>query len=152
MGEQSLKDALKDKYSLTSMEVDDVMSYMHSLCREFAVLANRYKTEYFITLKSHNHKVTEIKKEKRFLNRMAKKATNKLDMEPRALLERYQSAFTARELLIAALDAHKISGEHKRTMTDILALMSEHNQLGDEDRTVTGRRAFETLFEAGIGT
>lgn len=151
MFNNKLKDAMTEKYGLTNMEVDDVMRYMTALTKEYAQLAGRYKTEHLVTLKSHAAKASKAKAEKDVFSKMAKVTLNRLGGQAKELLRQYKATHSAYDVFIEALAAHKIEGNHRRTITDILALMSEHNELRKEDQTVTGRRAFETLQEAGIG-
>ncbi len=151
MAKQNLKDSLKEKYGLTGMEVDDIMRYMKFLCVEFKALSRKYKTEYLIELKAHKDKAQINLHEKNKFLKTAKMAANRLSGPSNALRKQYLKTLKARNYLTASLSAHKIHGDHKRAITDILSLMSEARQLGDEEQTITGRRAFESLSDAGIG-
>ena len=53
-------------------------------------------------------------------------------------------------MTIAALNAHKVSGDPKSIITDILSLMSKHKQFSNDEKVITGRRAYESLLDAGI--
>lgn len=147
----NLKDSLKEKYGLTGLEVDDILRYMKALCTEFETLSRKYKTEYLIELKTHKEKVAQNKTEKNTFLKTAKMATNRVSSPAKDLRKQYDKTCKARDMLSASLSAHKIHGDHKRAITDILTLMSEARQLGDEERTITGRRAYESLHDAGIG-
>ena len=73
-----------------------------------------------------------------------------LSSESKSLYHDFMRAKEARALLIESLDAHKISGDHKRSITSMLSLMGECGELDDEESTVTGRHAYETLDDAGV--
>jgi len=123
------------------MEVDDVMRYMKTLCQEFETLARKYKTEYLIELKSHAEKAKKNKLEPNKFLKTAKFAANRLSGPAKELRKQYIKTHQARDLLTASLNAHKIQGQHKRTITDILGLMAAHKKFYDPERVITGRRA-----------
>jgi len=152
MSKIDLKDNLKDKYGLTGLEVDDIMRYMKALCSEFETLARRYKTEYLMELKTQKDKAIANKAEKNALFKTAKMAANRISGSAKDLRKQYLKTQKARDLLTASLSAHKVHGDHKRAITEILSTISESGKLRNEERVVTGRRAFESLHEAGIGT
>jgi len=150
MSKHKLKDDLKEKYGLTGMEVDDLMRYVKALSKEFEVLSKRFKTEHLIELQTYQKKAAQNKSEKNIFLKMGKGALNSLSSKSKDLQRQYSKTKDARDLTIASINAHKISGNPKSVITDILSLMSEHNQFSHSERVITGRRAFESLSDASI--
>jgi len=145
-----LKESLIDEYGLTGLEVDDVMRYMEALCSEFENLGRRFKTEHLIELKDHAAKVRQNKTEKNMLFKTAKFAVNRLSGSAKVLRKQYLKTQKARQYLTASIGAHKMGNDHNSIITKILQMMADNGQLYDADLTVTGRRAYESLGEAGI--
>lgn len=150
MSKRNLKSDLKDKYSLTGMEVDDLMRYVKALCKEFETLARKFKTEYLIELQNQQNKSKQNKAEKNVFLKLGKGVLNSLSSQSKELKKQYGKTKKARDLTIAALEAHKVDGSHKSVITDILSLMSEHRQFSNDERVITGRRAYESLSDANI--
>lgn len=146
-----LSKKMQDKFDLTSIEVIDVMKCMRILVIHFEHLARSFSTECFVELKKFNLKKTAAKKAGgvnpflSFTQRSILQSSN-----TKSLYHDFKQAKSSRELLVEALDAYKISGDHKRSITTILSLMAESGTLENEEAAVTGRHAFETLVEAGI--
>ena len=151
MGKRNLKDDLKSKYGLTGMEVDDILRYVSALCKEFQLLALIFKSEHLIELQNHHNKSKQNKTEKNIFLKAGKSVFNRLSMPAKKLSEQYSKTHKARDLVLVALKAHKISGDTKSVITDILSLMSEHKNFKDDERVITGRRAYESLSDANIG-
>ncbi len=152
MGSSNLKTDLKEKYHLTGMEVDDVMRYVKKLCSEFETLSRKFKTEYLIELQTHQAKSKKNKVESNIFLKLGKSAMNNLSSEAKSLKVQYTKTAKARDLTLAALTTHKISGAPKTVITDILSLMSKHHAFSNDERVITGRRAFESLSDAEIET
>ncbi len=150
MGEE-LSQKIQDKFDLTSIQVADVMKCMKALIIHFEHLSQSFSTEHFVELKKHNAKKVAAKKEggvNPFLSFTKRSILQ--SSESKSLYHDFKQARASRALLIESLDAHKISGDHKRSITTILSLMAECGGLDNEEAAVTGRHAFETLTEAGV--
>ena len=150
MSSNKLKESLVDEYGLTSFEVDDVMRYMKALCAEYEVLGRRFKTEHLIELREHTAKAKQNKSEKNMLFKTAKFAANRLSSPAKDLRKQYLKTKKARQYLTASIDTHKMGRDHKSIITKVLKMMDDNGQLRNSERTVTGRRAYESLHEAGI--
>jgi len=150
MGED-LNQKMQDTFDLTRIEVADIMKYLKALIRNFEALSKSFSTECFVELRKSNTKKLTAKKAGgvnpplSFLWRAVS-----LSSESKSLYHDFTRAKEARALLIESLDAHKISGDHKRSITSMLSLMGECGALDDEESTVTGRHAYETLEDAGV--
>ncbi|PHS23559.1 MAG: hypothetical protein COA84_10935 [Robiginitomaculum sp.] len=142
---------LEEKYGLTAYEVTDIMRYMKILCQGFVRLAKLYKTEYLVELKASSGQVQNFKQEKSFFKKASSLVKSRVSSSANLLKTQYKTTLKARSMLVESLDAHKIPGDHKRTITEILELMAANDQLSDKDETITGRRAFEAMSEANIG-
>jgi len=147
----TFSEKLEEKYGLTTYEVQDIMRYMKILCQEFVYLAQRYKTEYLVELKEASGQLHNFKQEKSFFKKASSLVRSRLRPSTKQLKEQYKKTLKAKNMLVEALDAHKIQGDYKRTITEILELMAASHQLYDKDHTITGRRAFETMSESNIG-
>ncbi len=147
----TFNEQLKEKYGLTTSEVTDIMRYMKILCQEFVRLAQLYKTEYLVELKASSGQVQNFKREKNFFKKASSLVKSRVSSSADLLRGQYKRTLKARSMLVEALDAHKIQGDHKRIITEILELMSANDQLYEKDETITGRRAFETMSESNIG-
>jgi len=150
MGKHNLKNDLKDKYGLTGMEVDDILRYMRKLCDEFERLAKKYKSEYLIELQTHQEKAKKNKAEQNVFLKFGKSALNSLSSSAKELRQQFQKTGQARKLVLTSIMAHKLRGDEKEIITDILSLMAEHNEFRNNERVITGRRAYESLLDAGI--
>ena len=150
MSSIKLKERLIDEYGLTGLEVDDVMRYMIALCTEFDTLCRRFKTEHLIELKEHASKTRQNKSEKNMLFKTAKFASNRLSGSAKDLRKQYLKTKKARQYLTTSIDTHKMGEDHKSIITKVLQMMADNGELYDADQTVTGRRAYESLSEAGI--
>lgn len=126
------------------------MRYVKALCKEFEALARKFKTEHLIELQNYQSKSKQNKTEKNVFLKLGKGALNSLSSHANELKKQYRKTKKARELTIASLEAHKVAGNHKSVITDILLLMSEHNQFSNDERVITGRRAYESLSDANI--
>ncbi len=150
MSSSKLKENLIDEYGLTGLEVDDLMRYMKALCTEFEVLGRRFKTEHLIELRDHAAKARQNKSEKNMLFKTAKFTMNRLSGAAKDLRKQYFKTKKAREYLTTSIDTHKMGHDHKGIITKIFQMMDDNGQLRNGERAVTGRRAYESLQEAGL--
>ena len=148
---EELSKKVQDKFDLTSIEVTDVMKCMKILIIHYENLSRSFSTKHFVELKKYNAKKVAAKKKggvNIFLSFTKRSILQ--SSESKSLYHDFKQARDSRALLIESLDVHKISGDHKRSITTILSLMAECGALENEESTVTGRHAFETLTEAGM--
>jgi len=146
-----LSQKMQDKFDLTSIEVADLMKYMRVLVIHFEALSRSFSTECFVELKKLNAKKLAAKKAGG-VNPLLSFVSRTMLKSPAtsSLYHDFKMAKQSRALLVEALDAHKILGDHTRAITTILSLMAEYGALEYEENTITGRNVFETLTEARI--
>jgi len=146
-----LSQKMQKTFDLTSIEVADLMKYMRVLIIHFEALSRSFSTECFVELKKLNAKKLAAKKAGG-INPLLSFMSRTMLKSPAtsSLYHDFKTAKQSRALLVEALDAHKISGDHKRSITSILSVMAECGALENEESTITGRHVFETLSEAGV--